>query len=263
MNTIGFNTNCSNAEEENILQKGEQNADCGKAINNVVTVRLNNGVELPYYNDKFNLNEGDRVFVDGKYYGSCGVVTEVITKFKISRRMYKDVIAKLDLTVHGSFKKFENFMISTTGITATREQVLSWFIPPFVPQFEGDEPDEFIYGEGYFCDLKTIPCSTETLDDGLELLNDAKLTVLIIKDGIGTACFEGKTGHVVDFKYNNSGLTEMFCDCIKPNFCKHFAAICIFLNDLSKENIIKPGDDFFAVSGKWFYEMMQNREISL
>lgn len=56
MNTIGFNTNCSNAEEENILQKGEQNADCGKAINNVVTVRLNNGVELPYYNDKFNLN---------------------------------------------------------------------------------------------------------------------------------------------------------------------------------------------------------------
>lgn len=55
MNTIGFNTNCSNAEEENILQKGEQNADCGKAINNVVTVRLNNGVELPYYNDKSTL----------------------------------------------------------------------------------------------------------------------------------------------------------------------------------------------------------------
>lgn len=154
-------------------------------------------------------------------------------------------------------------MISTKGTTATREQVLSWFIPPFVPQFKGDEPDEFIYGEGYFCDLKTIPCSTETLDDGLELLNDGKLTVLIIKDGIGTAFFEGKTGHVVDFKYNNSGLTEMFCDCIKPNFCKHFAAICILLNDLSKENIIKPGDDFFAVSGKWFYEMMQNREISL
>lgn len=231
MNTIGFNTNCSNAEEENILQKGEQNASCGKAINNVVTVRFDNGVELPYYNNKFNLNEGDRVFVDGKYYGS--------------------------------FKKFENFMISTTGISATRKQVLSWFIPPFVPQFEGDEPDEFIYGEGYFCDLKTIPCSTETLDDGLELLNDGKLTVLIIKDGIGTAFFEGKTGHVVDFKYNNSGLTEMFCDCIKPNFCKHFAAICIFLNDLTKENIIKPGDDFFAVSGKWFYEMMQNREISL
>lgn len=155
MNTIGFNTNCSNAEEENILQKGEQNASCGKAINNVVTVRFDNGVELPYYNNKFNLNEGDRVFVDGK------------------------------------------------------------------------------------------------------------LTVLIIKDGIGTAFFEGKTGHVVDFKYNNSGLTEMFCDCIKPNFYKHFAAICIFLNDLTKENIIKPGDDFFAVSGKWFYEMMQNREISL
>lgn len=154
-------------------------------------------------------------------------------------------------------------MISTKGTTATREQVLSWFIPLFVPQFEGDEPDEFIYGEGYFCDLKTIPCSTETLDDGLELLNDGKLTVLIIKDGIGTAFFEGKTGHVVDFKYNNSGLTEMFCDCIKPNFCKHFAAICIFLNDLTKEKIIKPGDDFFAVSGKWFYEMMQNREISL
>ena len=42
MNTIGFNTNCSNAEEENILQKGEQNASCGKAINNVVTVRFDN-----------------------------------------------------------------------------------------------------------------------------------------------------------------------------------------------------------------------------
>ena len=263
MNTIGFNTNGSNAEAENVLQKGEQNASCGKAINNVVTVRFKNGIELPYYNNKFNLNEGDRVFVDGKYYGSCGVVTEVITKFKISRKQYKDVIAKLDLTVHGNFKKFENFMISTTGTTATREQILSWLIPPFVPQFEGDEPDEFIYGEGYFCDLKTIPCSTETLDDGLELLNDGKLTVLIIKDGIGTAFFEGKTGHVVDFKYNNSGLTEMFCDCIKPNFCKHFAAICIFLNDLTKEKIIKPGDAFFAVSGKWFYEMMQNREISL
>lgn len=66
MNTIGFNTNGSNAEEENILQKEKQPANCGKAINNVVTVRFKNGIELPYYNNKFNLNEGDRVFVDGK-----------------------------------------------------------------------------------------------------------------------------------------------------------------------------------------------------
>lgn len=107
MNTIGFNTNGSNAEEENILQKEKQPANCGKAINNVVTVRFDNGVELPYYNNKFNLNEGDRVFVDGKYYGSSGVVTEVITKFKISRKQYKDVIAKFDLTVHGSFKNLK------------------------------------------------------------------------------------------------------------------------------------------------------------
>lgn len=111
--------------------------------------------------------------------------------------------------------------------------------------------------------MKKIPCSTETLDDGLELLNDGILTALIIKDGIGTAYFYDKAGHIVDFKYDKTGLTEMFCDCIKPNFCKHFAAICILLNDLTKENIIKPGNDIFAVSGKWFYEMMQNREISL
>ena len=40
MNTIGFNTNDSKAEAAEILQKEKQPANCGKAINNVVTVMV-------------------------------------------------------------------------------------------------------------------------------------------------------------------------------------------------------------------------------
>ena len=54
-----------------------------------------------YYNDRFDLHEGDTVFVDGKLEGVAGRVVAVSYNFKIKLSDYKRVITVADTDVKG------------------------------------------------------------------------------------------------------------------------------------------------------------------
>ena len=58
---------------------------------------------LAYYNDRFDLQVGDMVYVDGKLEGQRGRVVEVNYNFKIRLSDYKRVVAVADTAVHGQF----------------------------------------------------------------------------------------------------------------------------------------------------------------
>ena len=68
--------------------------------------------ECKYYNDQFDLHEGDMVFVSGKLTGECGIVDTVNYKFKINLADYERVIAHPEIVLHGTYAPVLDKMVS-------------------------------------------------------------------------------------------------------------------------------------------------------
>ena len=68
--------------------------------------------ELTYFNELFDLKEGDRVFVSGKLAGKVGYITSVTTKFRIRLSDYERVIAVAQTPIHGSYVPVMDKMLS-------------------------------------------------------------------------------------------------------------------------------------------------------
>ena len=64
---------------------------------------IGSGKKLSYYNDQFDLHNGDMVYVEGSMEGQRGRVIEVSYNFKIKLSDYKRVVAVIDTNVHGQF----------------------------------------------------------------------------------------------------------------------------------------------------------------
>ena len=59
-------------------------------VKSLVKVRFEcHAMPLAYYNDRFDLQEGDVVYVSGKLAGEPGVVVSVTTKFRIHTSDYE------------------------------------------------------------------------------------------------------------------------------------------------------------------------------
>lgn len=260
MNKIGFSFS-TDENKDVITNTYEPESDI--PVRSVATVRFEDGREYPYYNDKFNLKIGDKVYVDGKLYGKLGVVIDVTTKFKINRSIYKDVIAKLDFNISGNFKKCNDFMLAKGNNIITKEQLLTWFVPPFVPKDENDKPDEYLYGEGYSCEIGNVNCDRQSLDDAIEILEDSELKVILVNDGVGTAVVKTQHTHIVEFKIDNNILSDIYCDCVSPNFCKHIASVCVLLSVFFKDKVVGTGDSFFAVNHEWFAKIIEDKDIQI
>ena len=79
-------------------------------------------MELAYYNDMFDLKNGDLVYVDGKLEGMLGRVTDVNYTFKIKVSDYKRVISVVDTNINGTlyfagsnFVAFDRDVLPKTG----------------------------------------------------------------------------------------------------------------------------------------------------
>lgn len=95
----------------------------------------------------------DVVYVSGKLAGEPGVVVSVTTKFRIHTSDYERVLSLLDLTIHGSFTRVRDKMVSFDQMAITPEQFGGWVTPPEDPKKKKDEDedeDEVISGEGFY-----------------------------------------------------------------------------------------------------------------
>lgn len=87
----------------------------------VVQVRFPEaGRSLAYYNDRFNLKAGDRVYVSGKLEGILGIVTSVNYNFRIRLSEYQKVIFQVNTRVHGRFYMSASHFITFDPVAPRR-----------------------------------------------------------------------------------------------------------------------------------------------
>ena len=191
----------------------------------VVRVRFPKGMAFSYYNEEFDLQEGDRVYVEGKFAGECGRVVEVSHNFKIKRSEYKRVIAKLDTAVTGDLYFAESYLLSFERGTLPPAQCEPWFCAP------ESEEDEYLVGAGgeAFA-LEECERVFRSVLDGR--LDDYGVPYLALDGTKGRAVVEGSRNYAVEFTYQNGEVSGLVCPCFETGVCYHQAAAMLVLREL-------------------------------
>ncbi|MBP3328736.1 MAG: hypothetical protein J6L91_07500 [Clostridia bacterium] len=248
---LGFSLKDENENEETVTAEAAETekSDC---VRSVVNVRFADGRILPYYNDSFNLQKGDCVYVDGKLAGRIGTVIDVTTRFKVDLEYYKRVVAKLNFDFHGEFVKINTLMVSFDKKALPFEQVKSWYFPP------KEKEQEFFTGDGYTFDLLEDEAYLDfkVAKKAAELLDNGGLKYLSIIDGVGRAIIGNENLHIVEFRYNAETcvLTDIFCDCLAFGLCKHCVAVCLALHTLINDEQYDEEKSFCALDNFTFFE---------
>ena len=263
-NIIGFTVS---DEAENNARKTESlpasECDAGAAAC-IATVKFEGaGVELSYYNDRFDLREGDRVYVEGKYAGKLGTVTKISTKFKIRLSDYKRIIARPRFTLSGTFERIGDMMVRYGDPGAMTEAFRTLTVPPM-------ETDEgYTLGEGFRIGLY----SSDGGDDIEEKIaerafgycREGRVLFISVRNGVGTAFVRGGETYEVNFRIDGDTVADTYCTCPYPGLCKHEVATAIILNSLIdslRKNAVDDG--FTAICTSVFMDFaMSSGKITL
>lgn len=222
---------------------------------------LDDGRVLTYYNDRFVLQPGDRVFVSGKLAGKVGVVEKVTTKFKINLADYQRVIARAGGSVHGTYEAVLDKMVSFGNDAMSPDEFKTWILPPaHCDDDEDDTGDQFIVGDGYEISIhdieETEDVSRTVLERAVEYCRSGKVAYIGVKDGVGTAFIEGSSWYEVNFSLNGETITELYCDCPYPGLCKHILAVALTVRALADFGRIDLSHDFTALDADRFWDMV-------
>lgn len=259
---IGFMADQEKKEEMPTLPAAERT---DAPVKSLVRVRFQNfPTPLAYYNDRFDLQKGDVVYVSGKLAGSPGVVTSVTTKFRIHTSDYERVLSLLDLTVHGSFVRIMDKMVSFDQIAITPERFGSWVTPPEDDKKAEEDDDEVISGDGYTIDIHDIEsCEDITSAIAERALNycmEGRVRYLCVRNGVGRAYVEGSKWYRVDFRWDDGMMTDIYCDCPYSELCKHEVAVAFTLRMLHKQPEFVPIGDFMALDQVTFWKLASRAE---
>ena len=266
-NIIGF----SISEPQQPLDVGTARRETVPAVRSLVSVRFpGRGMPLTYYNDLFDLQEGDFVFVSGKLAGQVGRVEKVTTKFRINLADYQRVISKANSCIHGAYESVLDKMVSFGCDAMSPDEFRSWVLPPKGwDRMEGDPEDEIILGDGYELQLPELEQDDEVdgavLERAVNYCSEGKVAYICVRGGIGTAYVEGSTWYEVNFMLDGDSMTEMYCDCPYPGLCKHMLAVAVTLRALIANFKVSAYSDFVAIDSNRFWYMVATttKKISL
>lgn len=205
-----------------------------------------------YYNDRFDLHEGDVVYVSGKLAGLLGRVAAVDYNFHIRLADYERVIGAADRNVRGTFYVFGSHMLTLDHGALPYAQVRSWFFPP-----EAD--GEFVTGHGlgptYTLDfLDQMPLPGETAGKGHACYAEGRVVYLSVDGTQGHAIVQGTVPHELTFTYTGGTVSALTCTCYETGLCKHGAALLLQLRETvdflreEHEEAFAASDRFAAVS---------------
>lgn len=185
---------------------------------------------LDYYNDLFDLQKGDMVYVEGKFAGERGIVIDVIYNFKIKLSQYKRVIAVLNTEIHGTFQILGSHFVTFDRATLPKEQVATWFKAP--------AEEEYITGEGDstpfpLSDLAGLEIKPQIVTRGHEYYMENRVCYLCLDGTKGYAIVEGSEAYEVEFTYRDGQISQMMCSCpYNSTHCKHEFAMLLQLRDV-------------------------------
>ena len=223
------------------------------------------GMALAYYNDQFDLQEGDRVYVDGKMEGLLGRVVEINYNFKIKRSEYKKVLAVVDTDISGQFQIFGSHFVTFDPSVMPVEQVKLWFNPP------EKEDEEFVVGsdDSSFMleDLSGMNVSPAIGERGQNYYMENRVVYLCLDGNRGFAIVEGTENYTVEFQYENGAISQLVCDCPCAYTCKHEVAVMLQLREtltLLEEAGFQAWEDsrYMAAitKGSFFYFVINGKE---
>ncbi len=262
MRTMGFGRDDREKMETVIPQVEELKT----AVKSLVRVHFEDAAyELTYFNDRFDLKPGDRVFVSGKRAGEVGIVNSVSTKFRIKASNYERVIALAQTPIHGTYKPVADKMLSYDAGALSPEGFRTWVMPPEEPT--EDEDEEIIYGDGYEIPLND-PHNAEGVDKvvfgrALNYCSGGRIGYISVRDGVGRAYVEGEHWYELDFRIRSNAIEEAYCDCPYPGLCKHLLAVAVTLSVMSNHGDLDLSRDFVLIDADRFFEMIKRNEQTI
>ena len=201
---------------------------------------------LAYYNDQFDLQRGDMVYVDGKLEGMRGRITEVNYNFKIKVSDYKRVIAVVDTTVNGQFFMAGSHFVTFDCEALPSSKAVTWFKAPL------KDDDEFVSGSDDTTfsleDLAGMKVSPAIAERGHDYYIENKVRYISIDGTKGYAIVEGNEAYEVEFEYRNGQISGLICSCFCSYNCKHEFAAMLQLKE-TLELIGKHYEDEFERTG--------------
>ena len=189
MRIVGFGREESNQEPMQEA-KAVVTASPVRSLVSVSFERMN--MPLTYYNDRFDLKPGDRVFVTGKLEGEIGIVESVTTKFRIRLSDYQKVLSLAQTSVRGAYVPKGNVMLSYDADALSPEDFRKWILPPVE---QDEEQDEVIFGDGFEVSLDD-PSDAEDVDPevfnrAIEYCRSGRIGYVSIRNGEGKAFVRG------------------------------------------------------------------------
>ena len=222
-NKIGFAAEFFEGKQEPDAFVG--GGECLSPRKSVVQVYFaNDNRTLAYYNDRFDLREGDMVYVEGSKAGIRGRVTGINYNFKIKVSDYKRVIFLVDTHVSGQFFMGGSHFVTFDRETLPRSQVITWYKAPTTGEEEvvTGSDDSSIFLE----DLSGMNVTPAIAQRGREYYLENRVRYLCIDGTKGYAIVEGSEAYEVEFEYLDGEIWGLVCDCYCSYNCKHeFAAM--------------------------------------
>lgn len=184
---------------------------------------------LTYFNDQFDLKQGDFVFVEGKLENERGMVRSVLKNFKIKVADYKKVISVADTNVSGQLHIAGSHFASFDPAVLPYEKIRSWFLPPVKAEDEyetGNDDAAFTLDK-----LGDMKVSQAIFERGRDYYIEDRVVFLGVDSGHGRAIVEGEYAYEVEFDYADGEIRNLICSCPCGYTCKHEVATMLQLKD--------------------------------
>ena len=220
-----------------------------------------------YYNDRFDLKNGDIVYVEDWQNGKLlrGIVISLIKTFKIRLSDYKKVIAQADRSVQGQLYLGGQYLLGFGKETLPYEKVITWVKPPC-----GE--DEYVAvrdedGTSFpLDDLEKLDVPDKIRKRGEDYFDDRRVKYLEVDQERVRAIVEGTEFYEVEFTLEAGQIRSLMCDCPYPEICKHEYAAILYLKDVLKicsqwyPEQMTARNYFVAVDRLWFEEVVLDAE---
>lgn len=183
-----------------------------------------------YYNDSLDLKVGDRVFVSGKLDGVMGTVEGLSYNFKIDLSKYERVVRKVESHIKGEFNLVGAHMLTFDREALTYEKVITWFDFPI-----RTDADYIRCSDGSSFGLHEIPVGWSRGEHGDWLYAKGQVKYLSLYGKQGLALVEDNNDiHEIEFNFEDSKISDFFCDCYEPYICGHQYAVVRQLQEVMK-----------------------------
>ena len=202
---------------------------------------------LTYFNDLFDLKQGDFVFVDGKLEGIRGIIREVNKNFKIKVSDYKKVISVADTNVSGQMHMAGSHFVSFDTSVLPYEKIRTWYLPPVKSEDEYETGnDDTVIVLDKLGDMKV---SQAVWERGREYYMENHVRYFCVADGHGRVIVEGEHAYEVEFDFANGEIRNLICSCPCGYTCKHEVAALMQLKEtleLIEKHYADLYTDYFA-----------------